>query len=126
MMKRFSFWKPDPIPCAGTKIDTCILEPIGNPKDVVVKILTIPQTIEFRLLDEVKIFWDLREGVWMSIKEDDSSLAPGKILSIKAESSVGNSTFHRLYVQVFERFSAVVLDEHAGIFLTPQEFRKRF
>jgi hypothetical protein len=125
-MKRFSFWKPDPIPEQSNKISTSTLEPIGNPEDVVKQLLTIPQTVDLRFLDEVRVFWDLEEGVWMFIKEDDSPLALGKVLSIKAESSVGNRIFHRLYVQVFERFSAVVLDEHDGSFLTPQEFRKRF
>ena len=126
IMRKFSFWKPDPIPSTGRDVSTSILEPIGNPEDVVRELLTIPQTTDLKFLDEVKVIWHFREGVCLSVCRDLSSLAKGNVLAIKADSAVSDGTFLRLYVQVFERFSAILLDESEGTFLTTHEFRKRF
>jgi hypothetical protein len=129
-MRNFSFWKPDPIPGLSREITTATLEPFGKPTYVVSQLLTIPGTINFKVMDGIRVIWTLRASdsvgdvVWMSI-EEDLTIAPGMVLVIRAASSVRDHIFHRLYVQIFERFSSVLLDEKSGSFLTPREFRKQ-
>lgn len=122
-MKRFSFWKPNPVPRANDPIVSATLEPLGAKFEVIGALLSIPGTFNlYPGTDPSQILWDMAESVVLEFKEDSGSLAPGQVLVIDALSEVKDSVFYRLYVQVFERFSVVLLDEK-GAFLSPRQFR---
>lgn len=127
-MRRFSFWKPDPIPQESDGISCSNLVPLGMAFDVLDKILTIPLTTYMNInmdQDCSLVFWGRDKGVMLTFKDDPGNIAPGLVVTINAKSNVDDKLFYRLYVQLFERFSTTLLDESSSLFLTPKQFKKR-
>ena len=136
-----TFWKSTPI-ALGKPTDKLVLElkdpndreelvaanlkPLGSVQEVCQSLLTIPQTFAcFDLVDQQKItlLWAIDQGVMLSFKEE-MEFGPGGVFSIIAASRVSEKAFFKLYVQIHERFDAILLDD-SGSFVEVKAFRKR-
>ena len=99
--------------------------PFGPPEQVLDQILTIPHTSRLPALPfSGKVAWGPNDVI-LDFEEDGTTIAPGEVISIVAVVMVTDAALHRLYVQIFERLEAVLLDEQNGLFLPPRDFRAR-
>lgn len=126
---RFSFWKPEPVPPNGPVIVVADLQPLGSLATVAESLLQIPRMEELPSLpfplakNEVKLVWDVECGVKLDVYQEEWPPRPGEVLTIQLRGCVHPKLFHRLYVQVYERFGVTILDEMSHKFYTPREFR---
>lgn len=126
---RFSFWKPEPVPPNGPSIVVADLQSLGSLTSVAKTLLDIPRMEELPSLpwplvkNEVKLVWDVEGGVRLDVHQEEWPPRPGEVLMISLRGCVQQKFYHRLYVQVFERFGVTILDEASHKFYTPREFR---
>lgn len=124
-MRKYSFWKPTPIPMPDATLVESRLLPFGPPEQVLDQILTIPHTSQLPAFPcSGRVSWG-KDNVILYFEEDETMIAPGEVISMVAVVKVADAALFRLYVQIFERLEAVLLDEQKGIFLPPQAFKRR-
>jgi hypothetical protein len=131
-VRRFSFWKPDPIPPHDQTILPIELCSLGQLEQVAEKLLDVPHMLALPLppwdpaaRSLVNLRWDVEEGVMLQVRVEQGPPKPGEVLTIQAQNAAPEKAFYRLYVQVFEQLGVTVLDEKAHQFVTPREFRTR-
>lgn len=136
-----TFWKTSPI-SLGEKTDKVVtdlldpndhqhivathLAPLGPVNEVCQVLLTIPKTFAcFDAVDQrcISLLWAVDQGVILSFKTEEE-FGPGGVFSILAKSRVSEKAFFRLYVQVYERFGTILLDD-SGNFIEIKAFKKR-
>ena len=132
-VRRFSFWKPDPIPPRNAAVLSVNLHSLGKLETVTEKLFDVPRMTEVPMppWDEkghpsvARLRWQVEEGVILNFRIEEGPPRPGEVLTIEAASAAADKTFYRLYVQLFEQFGVTVLDERSHDFLTPRQFRSK-
>ena len=132
-MAFFSFWKPDPIPSNDTNVIVDIrLLALGSMLSVTKQLLNIKQ-MKIMLQREnfsapipmMRLYWDVHDGVVLQYRTETIMDDNSNILSINAISATTDCILYRLYVQLYERFGVVLLDEVTHNFYTPKMFKKK-
>jgi len=122
-MKMTTFWKPELIDDVSVKV-----LPIGPAQAVSSKLMDIPRmhvSLSYLTFQGYLSFlWNVGNGVTLAMREEPE-FGKGGVFSIMVmdKHRVSNEEMYRLYVQVFEMFDVVLLDE--GEFVDVRQFRKR-
>lgn len=120
----YSFWKPESVHkhCKDLRFQS-----LGQVGEITEKLLRLPKTkpIFCPIIPSVRFLWKVERGVILQIRAEQSSDMQGEVLMIGATSAVPDSSFFKLYVQLWEQFGATVLDETTGEFLNIKAFRER-
>jgi len=132
-IKRFSFWKPEPIPPKNATILPIELLSLGSLHSVAEQLLEVPHMSKVAMAPwdvelaatGMNLIWEVDEGVVLQVRTEQGPPKPGEVITINARSSTREKTFFRLYIQIFEQFGATVLDEGSHEFMTPKEFRSK-
>lgn len=131
----YSFWKPERIDSGEWNELSTIpkgvgLLTFGQIEEVVKKLLTIPRmkaNMAFLTISDrpvTRLIWETGDGVVLTSNVERRSDL-WQIFGINVISTVSDADFIRLFVQVHERFSCVLLHESERQFLTVQQFKKR-
>ncbi len=120
-----TFWKPrDNNALQTQQIGRITLEPLGGIQDVANRLLSIPtmrpeipKCVEGEYMT---LLWE-RRNVLLQFKEEPE-FGSNKVFSLKIQKIEFEKEFHRLYVQMFERFGCVLLYKEA--FIAPKSFKK--
>lgn len=126
-MTNTTFWKPERIDVVPDTLAVCPLLPLGPATTVASKLMDIPRmhvflsTMTFH--GYLSFLWNVGNGVTLALR-DEPELGDGGVFSISVldKQRVSRDQFYRLYVQVFEMFEVVVLDE--GRFVGVRQFKR--
>ncbi len=125
----FSLWRPEPLPPKDNKLLSVKMQPIGQYQELTRRIIALPNmkimlknTQVIGRVPMMRVLWDVKEGVILQYRAEQGSL---DVVSITAISAVNDKLFYKLYVQMYEQFSTIVLDDMTHQFFTPNEFHKK-
>lgn len=125
-VKFYSFWKPEEIRPPNKCLN---LMTFGIIEDVVARLTSIPgmESLPFTTIADRPLFrllWKHGDGVFI-MGQAEMRKDKWLIFGINAVSSLGDSEFSKLFVQVNEHFGCVVLDEVERNFFTVGDFKKK-
>lgn len=118
-----TLWKTEIVEAFSVKI-----LPLGKPKAVTRFMLQIPKMHVFmsdKTFDGyLSLLWYVEDGVVLNYKEEPE-FGKGGVYSILIQdrTRVSDKNFFRLYVQMFELFGAVLLEDEK--FVSVKQFRKK-